>query len=119
MKLKEAFAVAKASGLELFLAKQIATDQLLEKLVPVQLADEISGIVIVGDIGGVFGQKIADNLIDGVISFFVESIEYTAEGSAHILLVLTGNGEFNGAVRHDNRPPNRRICILYPKNIIL
>jgi hypothetical protein len=79
---------------------QIAADQLLQKLVPIQLADHAAGIVIVGDIGGVLGQQIAHDLIDGVVALFLQSVEHGPEGTAHILFIITGNGKLNGIFRH-------------------
>ena len=44
---------------------QVLLHQLLEQLVPVQLADEGAGVVVVGDIGGVLREDVADDLVDG------------------------------------------------------
>ena len=49
---------------------QIAADQLLQKLVPIQLADHAAGIVVVGNVGGIFGQQITNDLVDGIVSLF-------------------------------------------------
>ena len=81
---------------------QILTHQLLQQLVPVQLANQAAGVVVVGDIGGILGQKIADDLIDGIIALFLQRVEYRAENAAHIIPVVAGNCKFLCAlVRHD------------------
>ena len=97
---QEAFAVAKASWRGSLLVKQITAHQLLEQFIPIQLADHTACIVIIGDISGVLCEQVADDLIDGVIAFFIQSIEYIPKYAAHILLVITGYGEFNSVVRH-------------------
>ena len=79
---------------------QIAPNQFLHQLVTIQLADHAAGIVIVGDIGGVLGQQVAHDLIDGVIALFLQSVEDGTKGTAHILFVITGNGKLNGIFRH-------------------
>jgi hypothetical protein len=81
--------------------KQIAAQQFLHQLVPIQLTDHASGIVVVGDIGGIFGEQIAYDLIDGVVTLLAQGIEHTPENSAHILFVIAGNGKFQGfTIRH-------------------
>ena len=80
---------------------QIAAYQFLQQLIPVQLADHAAGIVVIGDIGGIFRQQIADDLVHGVVAFFLQRVEHSPENAAHILFVIAGNGEFQGAViRH-------------------
>ena len=53
---------------------EIAFQQHLQQLVPVQLADERAGVVVVGDVGGVLAEDIAHNLVDGVIALLPEGI---------------------------------------------
>ena len=107
---KEAFAVAKASWLGLLLVEQILAHQRLHQLVPVDLADLGTGIVVIGDIGGVFGQKIAYDLIDGVVTLLAQGIEHTPENSAHILFIIAGNGKLQCRfIRHGRQPPQIEI----------
>lgn len=58
----------------LLLIKQIALDQLLEELVPVQLTNHGAGVVVICNIGGIFGQKVPYDLIDGVVTLFAEGV---------------------------------------------
>ena len=96
---KEAFAVAKASWpFGLLFLEEIFANQNLHQLIPVDLADHAAGVVVVGDIGGILGEQIADNLVDGIITLFVESIEHTAEYPAHIVLIVAGYSKFDSAV---------------------
>ena len=83
--------MAKASWLNE--SGQIAAYQFLQELVPVQLADHTAGVVVVGDIGGILGQQVANDLVNGIITLFLQSVEYGAENSAHIVLVVAGNSE--------------------------
>ena len=91
---QEAFAVAKASWLGLRFVNQIFAHQNLHQLVPIDLTDHAPGTTIVGDIGGVLGEQIADDLIDGVVAFFVQGVEHTTEYGAHIVFVVAGHCEF-------------------------
>ena len=84
---------------------QIAAYQLLQKLVPIQLADHAAGIVVVGDISGILREEIANDLVDGVITLFVQSVEHTAENATHIVLIITRYSKLDGIsgiVRHGN-----------------
>ena len=54
--------------------RQILFHQLLQQLVPVQLPDQGAGIVVVGDIGRVFREDVADDLVDGVIALLLKGI---------------------------------------------
>jgi hypothetical protein len=80
--------------------EQIALHQLLEQLVPVQLADHASGAVVVGDVGGVLGEKVAHNLIDGIVALLAQSVVNTAKDATHIILFLAGDCKLDGVVRH-------------------
>jgi hypothetical protein len=83
--------------------KQIAVNQILEQLITVQLANHTSCIVVVSDVGGVFCQKITNNLVNGIITLFIQSIEHIPKNSSHILLIIAGDCKFNGtAFRHGN-----------------
>ena len=53
---------------------EIALQQHLEQLIPIQLADQRAGVVVVGDIGGVLAEDIAHNLIDGVITLLPQGV---------------------------------------------
>ena len=77
-----------------FVFEQVFPYQNLHQLVPVDLADAAAGIVVVGDVGGVFGQKIANDLVDGIITFLGQGIKHTPEDPAHVLLVIAGYCEF-------------------------
>ena len=60
----------KPLGFGSFLLEQVLANQHLHQLVPVDLADHAPGVVVICDIGGIFGQQVADDLIDGIIAFF-------------------------------------------------
>ena len=88
---------------KLVLLEQITVNQILQKLIAVQLTNHASGIIVVCDICGIFGQKIAYDLVDGIITLFIQSIEHITKNSSHILLIIAGYCKFNGAAfRHGN-----------------
>ena len=53
---------------------QIAGLQLLQQLVAVKTADEAAGVVVVGDIRRVLGEDVADELVDGIVSLFLQLV---------------------------------------------
>ena len=79
--------MAKASWAASFFLEKIFANQNLHQLVPVDLADHGTGIVVVGDVGGVLGQKVTYDLVDGVIAFLSQSFIHTPEGLAHISVI--------------------------------
>ena len=86
---------------QFLLVEQVALHQLLEQFIPVKLADHTPGTVVIGDVGGILGEKVADDLVDGVVALFAQSVEYTAKDSAHVLFVIAGDREFDGIIaRH-------------------
>ena len=56
--------------------EQIVPHQLLQQLITIELADETSGVVIIRDIGRILRKKIANNLVDGIITLFAKGIIY-------------------------------------------
>jgi hypothetical protein len=83
--------------------EQIAVNQVLQQFITIQLANHASGIVIIGDICGILSQKIANDLVNGVITLFIQSIEHTTQNGSHILLVIAGYGKLNSTTfRHRN-----------------
>ena len=99
---KEAFAVAKASWpFGLLFLEEIFANQNLHQLIPVDLADHAAGIVVVGDVGGILGQQVSNDLVDGIVAFFGQGFVHTTENTAHILFIVAGYGELQGGfIRH-------------------
>ena len=86
--------MAKASWLWSFLFKQIFPNQYLHQFITVNLADHAAGIIVVGDVGGILGQQIADDLVHRVVALFLQSVEDGTKGTAHIILVVAGYDKF-------------------------
>ena len=53
---------------------EIIAHQLLQQLISIQLANEGAGVIEVGDIGGILGENIAYNLVDGVVPFLLQRV---------------------------------------------
>ena len=80
---------------------QVALHQLLEQFVTVQLADQGPGTVVIGDVGGVLGEKVAHDLVDGIVTLLIQSILNSVQNTAHVLLLIIGDRKLNGGVsRH-------------------
>ena len=58
----------KPLGFGSFLLEQVFPNQHLHQLVPVNLADHTPGTVVIGDIGGIFRQQLADDLVNGILA---------------------------------------------------
>ena len=100
---------------QLLAAEEIVLHQFLQQLVSIQLADHAAGIVVVGDIGGIFRKQITDDLINGIVTFFLQGVEHRAQDPAHAIPVVAGDCEFLCAlVRHDF-DLLMVIVVLYPK----
>ncbi len=56
--------------LGLLLVEKVLANQHLHQLVTVDLADHSPGVVVVGDVGGILSQQVANDLVDGVVAFF-------------------------------------------------
>lgn len=63
---------------------QIRLYQCLEQLIPVNVTNQRSGIIIRGYVGGVLGEDIAYNLIHRIISLFRECIIYKHQRFLHL-----------------------------------
>ena len=50
---------------------QVAAEHGLQQIVTVNFADEGAGSLVCGDIGGIFGQDIAHQLIDRIVALFL------------------------------------------------
>jgi hypothetical protein len=105
----------KSPQAELRFFEQIATDQFLQKLIPIQLTNHAACIVVIGDVGGILGEQITNDLVDGVVALFTQGVEHTPERAAHRVLIIAGYCKFNGAVvRHGvDLPPKNKVIIPY------
>ena len=92
--------MAKAS-LKSGLIRQIALHQGTQKLVPVDLADQATGILVIGDVSGVFSEKIAHDLIDRIVTLFAQGVKNALEDQPHIFLIIAGDSEFYGMFRQN------------------
>ena len=111
---------AKASCHVSILIEQVFLDQDLHQFVPVDLADHAAGAAVVGNVGGICGKQIADDLVDGVIALLGQSLINIPEDLAHILFVIAGYGKFQGIFsRHGNQPPYRIQNIVIITEIVL
>ena len=77
------------------LLTQILPHQHLKQLVPVNLADQGPGVVVVGDIGGVLGQDIAHDLIDGVIALLLQGLVDGGENLMNLLVLFQSETELS------------------------
>ena len=100
----------KPLGFGSFLLEQVLANQHLHQLVPVDLADHAPGVVVIRDIGGILGQQVADDLVDGIIAFFGQGFIHTPKDSAHIFPIVVWYSEllriFFG---HGIQPPSKRM----------
>jgi len=82
------------------LLMEIFTHQNLEQLIAVDLADERAGLIMVGDIGGIFGQDIAYDLVDRVVAFFFKSLIHRQKNAMDLSILLLGKIKLAGKLVH-------------------
>ena len=78
--------------------EQIMTNQLLQELVAVELADEAASVIVIRDIGRILGEKIADDLVDGIVALLRQGAVDLGENPLHFVRIVRRYGEFNGVV---------------------
>ena len=95
--------------------EKVAANQSLHHLVPVQFTNHAAGIVVIGDISGILGEQIANDLVDGVVALFGQGIEHTPERAAHGVLIVAGYCKLDGAVVRQgvDPPPKNKDIIPY------
>ena len=72
--------------------------QFLQQLVPIQLADQGAGVVVVGDIGGVLREDVSHDLIDGIIALFLQRAVYATQDLLDLRVLFVLNAEFPGVI---------------------
>ena len=53
-------------------ALQITFYQNLQQFIAINLANQRARMIVVGDISGIFGQNVADDLVDWIVAFFFQ-----------------------------------------------
>ena len=86
---------------------EIAFQQHLQQLIPVQLADQGAGAVVVGDVGGILAENIAHDLVDGVIALFLQGTVDGGQDGSDFLVLISADAEFACVVdvAHRAHPP--------------
>ena len=82
----------------------IADPALLRQVVTVHFADEGTSPLISRDIGRIFGQDIAHQLVDGVIAFFLECVVHLLHDFMDLDVLLIVDGENGSCVAHEIHP---------------
>ncbi len=76
------------------LYSEVCLNELAHKLIAVDAADEGSCALMVGDICGVLGENIANQLVYGVIALFSESLINCGNDCVHLMILIVVKGEF-------------------------
>ena len=85
---------------DFLLLAEIAAHERLQQFVAIQLADQRAGVVVVGDIGGILREDVADDLIDGVIPLFLQCLIDCGQNVINLHILIVHNTEFAGLVIH-------------------
>lgn len=93
------------------------------------MADEGAGVIVGGDIGGVFAEDIANQLVDGIVALFQQRLIYGGQGSLQFLFPVFLDGKemvgsvlailslsllckaVGGPVLHRVRPPDGQAAL--------
>ena len=79
---------------------QVISDQNLEQFIPVHLADQGPGLVMVGDIGGVLGEDVTHDLINRVIALFLQRLLHGQHDPVDLRVLIDDEIKFPGIVVH-------------------
>ena len=79
---------------------QIMRYKLLHELISVDFANQAARIVMVCDVSGVFGKKIADNLVNRVVPLFLEGIINSSQNALHLGIFVVYETEFSSSIEH-------------------
>ena len=80
--------------------EQIVPDQFLQKIVPINFADQATGVVEVCDVCGVLREQITDNLVDGIVTFLAERTVNGCQNLLHFRCGIVRNHKFDRIVVH-------------------
>jgi hypothetical protein len=83
-----------------YLIEKIVPYKLLKKIVTVELTDAAASVIVIGDIGRILRENVADNLVNGVVALLSEGLVDLHEDFLHFLVAVVYGGEFNGIAFH-------------------
>ena len=83
---------------------QIIAQHSLQQIVAVYLADQRTGSVVGRNVGGVFGKDITYQLIDRIVSFFLQCIIYLLYDRVDLIVLLIMDGKDCGRITHEIHP---------------
>ena len=66
----------------------IAANHRLQKIVTVDLADQVAGIFVGGDVGGIFRKEIAYDLVYRIVALFLQCGINLLQGGAQLLILF-------------------------------
>ena len=76
-------------------------------------ADEGAGGVVVGDVGGVLGQDVAHDLVDGVVALLLQRLVNGGQNVMNLHGFVLCGVEFAGEIFHGDIPPSVLCDSLY------
>ena len=85
---------------------QIGLDQHLQKLIPVDVPDEVAGIIMRGYVCRVLGQDVAYDLVDRIISLLYQGIINDRQSPLEFNLLLITHGKGHCFIEHGAYPLN-------------
>ena len=85
-------------------AVEETTDEFLQKLITVDTPNERACILMICNVSRVFAQDVTNDLIDGIIAFFFQSIVDRYEDLSHIHFVIAADFEFDCIIEHVYSP---------------
>lgn len=79
---------------------QITLHQNLQKFIAVNFADQCTGVIMIGDIGGIFGQDISHDLVNGIVPFFTQSLIYGGKNVMSLFILFLCRVKLSGIFVH-------------------
>ena len=82
----------------------IITHKGLQQIVAVNAANQRTGVLVSSDISRVLRKNIADQLVDGVIAFFLECVVHLLHDFVVLIVLLIVDRENSSCVTHARHP---------------
>ena len=90
---------------------KIAAHEHLQQLITVELADQGARGVVIGDIGGILGKDIADDLIDGIVALVLQRGINGRQDMTDLVVLFFDYVKFTGEIIHFKHPS--LLCLQY------
>ena len=92
---------------------QVTLHQHLQQLVAVDLANQRAGMVMIGNLSGIFGKDIPHDLVDRIVSLFFQCLVDCGHDLFDLLILFLADIELTCQIYHMDAtfPRNSEMCL--------